>query len=182
MVQVNFLNSLITPEVSLECLSTNITLATVCNHFRVNARAAGTDTIIYKSLLTELIALPYVLNNKGLTIYFKKQQLLATQIAELQIKNGNSVYVGNESMIAFTKEAFLVSGHTLTNIYNINTKLDNKNTMEQTTHPYIWEETQLLHFQTLYDIKLCKVYAHSEKGMAKELAIAAQLQAKIDDL
>ena len=55
-------------------------------------------------------------------MYFKKQQVLATQIAKLCVGNGDAVKVGNESLILLAKKAFLTSGHTLTNITVIDTK------------------------------------------------------------
>ena len=64
--------------------------------------------------------------------------------------NSDGVNVDNESLIALAKEAFLTSGHTLTNIAAINIKWDNKNMTKRTACPDTWKETQLLYFQTFY--------------------------------
>ena len=56
--------------------------------------------------MTEIIGLPYVLNNEGLTMYFKQQQVYATQITELHIENSDGIDVGNEFLIVLAKEVF----------------------------------------------------------------------------
>ena len=72
----------------------------------------------------------YVPNSEGPTTHFKKQQVLVTQIAKLQVGKLDDVYVNNESMITFAKEEFLTNCHSRINITNINTKWDNANMLE----------------------------------------------------
>ena len=50
--------------------------------------------------------------------------------------------VGNESMIALAKEAFLTSGHLATNIAGINVKWETKNTAVRAATPVTWENLQ----------------------------------------